>query len=74
LTGKRLRARVLANMQTQPPTVRLSDIDLIGYRRAEPGWIANRIACLVIAVELVRMASSNEPIFSGARAIIKKMR
>jgi TniQ len=65
-----LRARVLASMQSQPPAIRLNDIDLHGYRRAEPGWIADRIVCLVIAVELVRTVSGSGPIFLGARAII----
>jgi hypothetical protein len=65
-----LRSKVLASMQT-PPAIRLNDFDLHGYRHAEPGWIANRIACLVIAVELVRTVSGSEPIFLGARAIIE---
>ena len=67
-----LRATVLTSMQTQPPAMRLNDIDLKGYRRTEPGWIADRIACLVIAVELVRMASRHEPILLGARRIIQR--
>jgi hypothetical protein len=67
-----LCATVLANMQIQPPAMRLNDIDLKGYRRVEPGWIANRIACVVIAVELVRMALRQEPIFLDARTIIER--
>jgi hypothetical protein len=65
-----LRSKVFASMQT-PPAIRLNDFDLHGYRRAEPGWIATRIACLVIAVELVRTVSGSEPIFLSARAIIE---
>lgn len=67
-----LRTLVLASMQTQPPAMRINDIDLQGYRRAEPGWIANRIACMVIAIELVRMLSRQEPIFLDVRTIMER--
>jgi hypothetical protein len=67
-----LRAQVLASLQTQPPVMWLTDLDLKGYRRVEPGWIADRIACVVMAVELMQMATRSTPMFLSARAILEK--
>jgi hypothetical protein len=39
---------------------RITDFDLRGYRSAEPGWIADRICCLAVAVEIPRMIIGNE--------------
>jgi hypothetical protein len=58
--------------QAHPPVMRLSDLDLKGYRRVEPGWIAARIACVVLAVELMQMAARSKPMFWSARAILEK--
>jgi hypothetical protein len=49
----------------------VTDLDLRGYRRAEPGWIADRICCLSVAAEIRRMIMGNEPAFARVRAVLE---
>jgi hypothetical protein len=51
---------------------RITDFDLRGYRSAEPGWIADRICCLAVAVEIPRMIIGNEPAFECVRVVLEK--
>jgi hypothetical protein len=50
---------------------RITDFDLRGYRSAEPGWIADRICCLSVAVEIRRMIMGNEPAFERVRTVLE---
>jgi hypothetical protein len=64
-----VRAHVREAMET-PYRPRISDYDLRGYRRPEPGWIVDRICCLAIATELRRMLVDREPAFESVRHIL----
>ncbi len=66
-----LRRRVRAAMQIEPLAIRLDEFDLKGYRRPVPGWIANRIACIVIAVERDGIRTRRPPLFPRVRAFIE---
>ena len=59
----RLRRDVRAAMQIRPAHIRLDDIDLKGYTRPEPAWIANRVVCMAIATEFVRLLDERRPLF-----------
>jgi hypothetical protein len=50
---------------------RVTDRDLRGYRSAEPGWIAERICCLSVAVEIRRMIMGSEPAFERVRTVLE---
>ena|ERR1700736_5375106 len=52
-------------------TPRVTDRDLRGYRSAEPGWIADRISCLSVAVEIRRMIMGSEPAFERVRTVLE---
>jgi len=65
-----LRVRVWDSMEvTRGP--RITDSDLRGYHRPEPGWIADRISCLSIAAEIVRIVGDQEPAFKTIRQILE---
>jgi 6-phosphogluconate dehydrogenase (decarboxylating) len=65
-----LRTRVWESMEViRGP--RITDADLRGYHRPEPGWIADRICCLSIAAELVRIALDRKPAFEPMRQILE---
>ena len=49
---------------------RITDYDLRGYRRPEPGWIMDRICCLAIAAEVHRMIVDCEPAFERVRHVL----
>jgi hypothetical protein len=51
---------------------RITDLDLRGYRSAEPGWILDRICCLSVATEIRRMILGGEPAFERVRAVLQK--
>ena len=53
------------------PSPRITDAHLRGYHRSEPGWIAGRISCLIVATEIARMASDQKPAFSVARTLLE---
>jgi hypothetical protein len=65
-----VRARVWESMEvTRGP--RITDSDLRGYHRPEPGWIADRISCLTIAAEIVRIIVDRKPAFEPIRQILE---
>jgi hypothetical protein len=66
-----LRMRILRALQIDEPSVLVSDLDLRGYRRLEPGWIAARIACLVMALEITRLIANRRPVMRYVRTIIE---
>lgn len=68
----RVRAHVREAIET-PYSPRISDYDLRGYRRPEPGWIVDRICCLSIATELRRMLVDCEPAFDSVRHILEAL-
>ena len=47
-----------------------SCLDIPGYRRAEPIWITNRIVCLVIAAECVRLLEKRDPLVHKLTAML----
>ena len=53
------------------PSPRITDAHLPGYHRSEPGGIAGRISCLIVATEIARMASDQKPAFSVARTLLE---
>ena len=67
----RLRRDVRAAMQIRPAHIRLDDIDLQAYPRPEPRWIANRVVCMAIAAELVRLLDQRPPIFLRLRPLLQ---
>jgi hypothetical protein len=50
---------------------RVTDLDLRGYRSAEPGWIVDRICCLSVTTEIRRMILGGEPAFERVRAVLE---
>jgi hypothetical protein len=44
-----------------PNQLDITGSDLQGYRRPEPGWIAERICCLSIAAEIDRIVVGRKP-------------
>ena len=66
-----VRAKILRALQIRTPTVLVSDLDLRGYRRKEPGWISERIACLVMALDITRLEAARAPVLRDIRAIIE---
>jgi len=50
---------------------RVTDLDLRGYRSAEPGWILDRICCLSVATEIRRMILGCEPAFERVRTVLE---
>jgi hypothetical protein len=50
---------------------RVTDSDLRGYNRVEPGWIADRISALVTAIEIARMLTRREPLIKGASKVLE---
>jgi len=67
-----LRTKVLKALEGAAVVPLVSDLDLRGYSRSEPGWIASRIACLVTALELTRLASNRNPMIPRVRTIIEQ--
>lgn len=55
----------------QRDLARVSDFNLMGYRGSQPGWIADRIAALSLAIEVSRMIAGAAPCFSGLRRLIR---
>ena len=66
-----IRAKTLRALQKKNSSVLVSDLDLRGYNRLEPGWISLRIACLVVALEITRLLAHQRPVLRNVRAIIE---
>ena len=49
---------------------RFTDLDMRGYRGDKPGWIAERICCVALAVEIRRMIQNQAPAFEGVRDLL----
>jgi hypothetical protein len=64
-----VRAHVLEAIEVAH-SPRITDYDLRGYRRPEPGWIMDRICCLTIAAEVRRMIVDCEPAFERVRHVL----
>ena len=67
---------VAATMRIAPPLLRLDDPDIISYPWLKPVWIAERIVCLVIAVECIRFVDERPALFPkvgpvGARSGVR---
>jgi hypothetical protein len=67
----KLRVDVLAALQIAPPIHRLDDRDIISYPGYRPVWIAERIGCLVIAVEHIRLLERRSALFPAVAAILR---
>ncbi len=67
-----LRTKALKALQVAAASPLVSDLDLRGYSRSEPGWIAHRIACLVTALELTRLAANSRPMLPSVRALVEE--
>jgi hypothetical protein len=65
--GVRAHVREAIDVAHSP---RITDYDLRGYRRPEPGWIMDRICCLAIAAEVRRMIVDCEPAFERVRHVL----
>jgi hypothetical protein len=68
-----LRTQTVRALHVNEPPVLISDLDLRGYSRLEPGWICMRIACLVMALEITRLAAGRPPMLRSVRAIIEPL-
>jgi hypothetical protein len=66
-----LRVKVLRALQIGAAGPLVSDLDLRGYSRSEPCWIAARIACLVTAIELTGLATNSRSAMPSVRAIVE---
>ena len=64
-----VRAHVWAAIEVER-SPRITDYDLRGYRRPEPGWIMDRICCLAIAAEVRRIIVDCEPAFERVRHVL----
>jgi hypothetical protein len=64
-----VRAHVWAAIEVAR-SPRITDYDLRGYRRPEPGWIMDRICCLAIAAEVRRIIVDCEPAFERVRHVL----
>lgn len=69
-----VRTHVWSAMEVGARNARVTDIDLRGYRRRTPGWIADRICCLSTAVEIRRMIEDREPAFRQVRDVLETHR
>jgi hypothetical protein len=50
-----LRTRVMDALEVGEHRRRITDANLRGYKKSRPGWIADRISCLVLATEILRL-------------------
>jgi hypothetical protein len=67
----KLRHDVIETMQMAPPIQRLDDRDIICYPWQKPVWIAARIACVVIAVECLRLVEGRAPAFPTVAPLVR---
>ena len=66
-----VRGRIWEALEAGQHIPRVTNADLRGYRRDEPGWIADRICCLLTAVEIYRMMADREPALQGVRHVLE---
>ena len=66
-----LRRSVKSSLQIRPAPTLIDENTLKGYTRAEPGWIANRISCIVLVAELARIAAGRSALFPRVRPLIE---
>jgi hypothetical protein len=67
----KLRRDVAATMRIAPPLQRLDDRDIISYPWPKPVWIAERIVCLVIAVECIRLFDGRPALFPTVGPLVQ---
>jgi hypothetical protein len=56
-----MRNLVWESLEVGGNSRRIVDAHLRGYNRLQPGWIAGRISCMVIAVEVLRILEGQVP-------------
>lgn len=64
-----LRFKAIDSLR-QRDLARVFNFNLKGYRRSQPGWIADRIIALSLAIEASRIIADAAPCFSGLRRLI----
>jgi hypothetical protein len=69
--GHAARAQICEALEDGPPNARVIDSDLRGYHGNKPGWIADRICCLLTAAEICRMLADREPASLAVRDILE---
>ena len=69
--GHPVRAHVWEALEGGRPNARVIDSDLRGYHDPRPGWIADRICCLLTAAEIRRMLAGREPASLAVRDILE---
>ena len=66
-----VQGRIWEALEARQRIPRVTNTDLRGYRRAEPGWIADRICCLSTAAEICRMMADREPALQRVRDVLE---
>jgi hypothetical protein len=66
-----MRNLVWESLEVGGNSRRIVDAHLRGYNRLQPGWIAGRISCLVIAVEVLRILEGRVPAIKLARTALE---
>jgi len=66
-----VQGRIWGALEARQRIPRVTNTDLRGYRRAEPGWIADRICCLLTAAEICRMMADREPALQRVRDVLE---
>lgn len=69
--GYGVRAHISEALETDQPKARVVYSDLKGYRGGKPGWIADRICCLLTAAEICRMLANREPASLTVREVLE---
>lgn len=69
--GCNVRAHISEALESAQPYARVIASDLRGYHGSKPGWIADRICCLLTAVEISRMLADRKPASLEVRRILE---
>jgi len=69
--GRDVRALILEELQSSQRTLRVVESDLKGYHGHKPGWIAERICCLLTVAEICRMVTDREPALLAVKETLK---
>jgi hypothetical protein len=67
-----VRSVLWESMEIGGPGRRITDAHLRGYDRSEPGWIAARISCLLVAVEIFRVLEDRPPAMKLVRGSLER--